>query len=243
MRLFSIRGGMRTGKDTVGKMISTILFFNWFSLDEAWAQYNIMPYSDYIKKWAGTLKKGLELDFPYEFNVVLWENSGDAYRNEIMPSLEISRRAALQMRGQKMREIHPDYWINAAMQNMGMTTVITDTRFPNELEKVFEAGGTSIVMERTMDQRFPAEWAEYLKTDYVKSIVTANTKGIDESFIYLFLKINYPKLHEALNDISETALNGYVTDKEEVTLYNTGTEKDLFTTVYDIIKLRENGNI
>lgn len=64
-----------------------------------------------VRKFAKKLKLGLELDFPTEFNVEEWETRGDSYRDEIMPSLGISRREALQQRGMKIREIHSEYWV------------------------------------------------------------------------------------------------------------------------------------
>ncbi len=188
--LIALAGKISVGKDLVGKMIQ---YITWRSTcDEKWIEFldknlehflttgeikgiqDINNYSEFqIKKFADKLKEGLEYDFPSEFNKHLWETSGREYREEIMPSLGITRRKALQLRGEKMREINEDYWVNALFADYRVecdsqhclgscysgngrcsdswpvqSWIITDMRFPNELKAVKDRGGITIRINR-----------------------------------------------------------------------------------------------
>jgi len=128
--LIGISGKIGSGKDTVGKILQT--FTTKENMDGVVGQlgqdmlknpsiiktvldgnfwYGINTYQ--IKKYADKLKGGCEYDFPNEFSVKEWETGDRSYRDEIMPSLGISRRDFLLKRGDNCRAIHKDYFINA----------------------------------------------------------------------------------------------------------------------------------
>jgi hypothetical protein len=60
-------------------------------------------------------------------------------------------RRTLQRYGVAIREIQPDFWINVAMRQadkVSGSVVVTDVRFPNEVEAVRRRGGFTIRMHR-----------------------------------------------------------------------------------------------
>jgi thymidylate kinase len=46
--------------------------------------------------------------------------------------------------GNKMREIHPETWVKAALTRKADVTIMTDARYPNELEAIKDAQGLLI---------------------------------------------------------------------------------------------------
>lgn len=161
--LIGISGKMGSGKDIVGKII----------------RYLHPEYE--IKKFADKLKEGCEYDFPHEFSVKEWETGDRSYRDEIMPSLSISRRDFLLKRGDNRRAIRPHCFVNALFaeyiprtvikegvqeDNNGMTMsemgfgkivlpswLITDVRFPNEAQAIKDRGGIVIRVDRDVELR------------------------------------------------------------------------------------------
>jgi hypothetical protein len=121
-----------------------------------------------IKKFAGKLKSSMEHKFPTWFNVQMWENGGSAYRNEMTP-LYMTRRELLIAEAMAMRNICVDYWVESLMcEYQTQTTIreapyktagisvteqlpnwiITDMRFPNELERAIDLDGLCVSVTR-----------------------------------------------------------------------------------------------
>lgn len=141
--IIALSGKKRAGKDTVAKIIMYLLYCKITNIQLDWVGFildcledtnldlsRLESVSGFSKKmFAYKLKKGLEYDFLNEFNIDRWENEGDEYRDGIMPSLGLTRRVALQQRGQKMREINPNYWVNALMNEykiIGIKQLVSD---------------------------------------------------------------------------------------------------------------------
>lgn len=144
--VIGISGKQRTGKDSAGKIIK-----------------ELFPAS-HICRFSDKVKQRVALSFPNWFNIDKWENNGDEYREALTP-LGISRRKLLEKEGTNVcREIHPDYWIHALFEsslfnNVHYIKIITDVRFPNEVEAIQKRGGKVIRLERWIDEVFGVERA------------------------------------------------------------------------------------
>ena len=154
--IISVSGPIGSGKDTVAKIIQEITpYHNWE-----------------IQKWAGKLKTIGELisgipkekfedqEFKYTTLPAMWDKDGEP----------MTVRDLLQLLGtEAMRNgLHENVWVNALMADytpnhylIGATTrhlddatalypnwIITDTRFPNELEAAKTRNGISIKVHR-----------------------------------------------------------------------------------------------
>lgn len=179
--IIALSGKKRSGKDTVCKIIQyLILQQNLPHYNLSFEKFiNIYITTDIISTWqrkmfAYKLKKSLENEFPNEFNIHDWETKGDEYRNEVMPSLGVTRRKVLQLKGENHRNIHPDYWLNALFSDyIGKPIgnkeyvghgdfkeegtieypnwIITDCRFPNEAKAIKDRGGLIIRINRPIN--------------------------------------------------------------------------------------------
>ena len=155
MAIISISGPIGSGKDTIAQIIQ-----------------EITPYHKWeIQKWAGKLKTIGELisgipkekfedqEFKYTNLPAMWDKDG----------VPMTVRDLLQLLGtEAMRNgLHENVWVNALMSEYLATTVtvgtnefdfseedqmpnwiITDTRFPNELEAAKTRNGISIKVHR-----------------------------------------------------------------------------------------------
>lgn len=100
--IIGFSGKAGAGKDTAGKIATKLLGKIYKGIS--------------IMKFADKLKDSIELKFPNSYNKELWEKSGAEYRDGIIPSLGISRRQLLIQEAMALREIHPDYWVNALFE-------------------------------------------------------------------------------------------------------------------------------
>lgn len=103
--IISLSGAMQSGKSTIGRIIKELTSEDSIIFSSEWSH----------RSWALILKQGLEHDFPQEFSCSRWESNKEGYRNDIMPSLNITRREALQRLGDAKRSIHPDYFVRVLM--------------------------------------------------------------------------------------------------------------------------------
>jgi hypothetical protein len=161
--LISISGSIGSGKDTVGKIIQYLLCENKGEIPVE----DVLRYSEHdwwiqeqsgfeIKKFAGKLKEiaslltGVPVE-EWEYQWFKWkqmpEQWGMTYREFLQKLGTEAMRDGLHKevwvnslfsdyRPQKLREYNPSKWI------------ITDTRFPNELEAVIERKGITINVVR-----------------------------------------------------------------------------------------------
>jgi len=137
------------GKDSVANSIQYLTSEDGeYGLSTAWE----------VRRFGDKLKQMVERHFPQEFSARLWEKWGNDYRNEIMPSLNKTRREVLQGVGMKMREFDEDYWVKALFSDFHMNkfsvregytkTIISDLRLPNEYSAIEERGGLFIKVMR-----------------------------------------------------------------------------------------------
>jgi len=63
--------------------------------------------------------------------------------------------------------IHPNMWVNTTFNNYtdDEIWIITDIRFPNEIDAIEKRKGTVIRIERNNEFKFPIEWESYSKRD------------------------------------------------------------------------------
>ena len=159
--IISITGKIGSGKDTVAQIIQ-----------------ECTPYHKWeIQKWAGKLKTIAEIisgipkekfedqDFKYTNLPKCWDRQVQSGRYKTTQSMTV--RDLLQLLGtEAMRNgLHTNVWVNALMSDykgnvkewdeLGNDTlveypnwIITDTRFPNELEAVQEQKGITIKVHR-----------------------------------------------------------------------------------------------
>jgi hypothetical protein len=161
--LISISGAMGSGKDAVGKIIQYLLCKNTgeVSIDD------VLKYSEHewwiqeqsgfeIKKFAGKLKQIASI--LTGVSVEMWEDQ--EFKKKRMPEQwGMTYRSFLQRLGtEAMRDgLHNEVWINALFSDYRPAKmseynpskwIITDTRFPNELEAIKERNGITINVVR-----------------------------------------------------------------------------------------------
>jgi hypothetical protein len=111
-------------------------------LDEEWVKYELL----FKDKFKDGLQSKIFLSIK-EVNIFLF-NSKFIYEHDLVKSI-LTPRLLLQVLGtQGGRDlIHPNIWVNSLMSEYRDSKpkwVITDTRFPNELEAVKSRGGITI---------------------------------------------------------------------------------------------------
>jgi hypothetical protein len=134
---------------------------------------------------------------------------------------DFSPRLALQLLGTEAgRDVfHKDLWIYALENRMKnhRNVVITDTRFPNEIEFIRSKGG--IIVEVKRGER--PEW--------YTSALLENTDGQQG-----YMNKHWPNIH-----VSEWA---WIGQKIDFTLNNSGTLDDLYNSVKTLLTFAEEGS-
>ena len=145
--IISITGKIGSGKDTIADIIM---------------QYT--PYHDWeIKKFAGKLKVIAEI-----LSGVPKINFEDQEfkKQDMGPEWGMTYRDLLQKLGtEAMRNgLHENVWVNALMSNYQteLNWIITDTRFPNEIDACVNLGAITILVQR--DSSNPAGTAHASET-------------------------------------------------------------------------------
>lgn len=128
---------------------------------------------------------------------------------------EFSPRLALQLLGTEAGRnvFHQDIWIYALENRMKQhkNVVITDTRFPNEIEFIRSKGGVIIEVQR-------GKRPEWYETAFVENTTDEYEQYMLEDRNELMIQ-KYPQIH-----VSEWA---WIGQKVDYTLYNNGTLDDL----------------
>lgn len=103
--------------------------------------------------------------------------------------------------GRKM--IHPNIWVNATFSKYTeeQNWIITDVRFPNEVKKIEELGGTTVNIIRHDALKFPIEYENY--EEYNKLLIKKHTFGS-------YLNKWHNDLFKAITHESETSLDNYL---------------------------------
>lgn len=94
--------------------------------------------------------------------------------------------------------IHPDCWVKAlfADYNIYDKWIISDTRFPNEADRIKSEGGLLIHIDRPLELRFPELHEQYKKVGQYSSFEK-------------FLLHEYNETYKYIMHTSETALDSY----------------------------------
>jgi hypothetical protein len=157
--IISVSGKIGSGKDTVAKIIQDATpYYNWE-----------------VKKFAGKLKYVATLlsGIPME----KWEDQ-EFKQTEMSPEWGMTYREFLQRIGtEAMRDgLHTDTWVNALFADYNESEsnwVVTDTRFPNEINAIKRYNGLKIKVIRdsgnTVGTEHPSETAlnDYNEWDYI----------------------------------------------------------------------------
>lgn len=154
------------------------------------------------------------------------------------PLIKLTPRKLLQLIGTECgrKIIHPNIWVNATMagyrsgtvrtnfatdengnliaipsHNVSDNWVITDVRFPNEVQAIKDRGGIVISINRDMKYRYPKEWAEYVEALSAINSVSDNSADdpTEDDFMNYLSKFN-TKLHAKLTHESETSLDAFI---------------------------------
>jgi hypothetical protein len=166
--IISISGLIGSGKDTI-------------------ADYLVNRYEFRRESWAGTLKDAVSSVFGWD-RILLegktaesrkWRELPDKWWSERL-NMEVTPRRILQLWGTDVcrDHYHDDIWIASLENKLRKTNdnvVISDSRFPNELNSVKRLGGITIRVKRGIDP----QWVD----DYLAN-------GITDSFIE-----KYPTVH------------------------------------------------
>jgi hypothetical protein len=225
--LIGINGKIGSGKDTVGKIIQylmasdevreTLTLEEWLISEDL----NGRDFNWKIKKFAGKLKEIASL--LTGISVEMFEDQ-EFKKLDMSPEWGMTYREFLQKLGtEAMRDgLHTNVWVNALFSDYKdiieerasddlvwvnkPNWIITDMRFPNELEAVIKNGGITIRVTR--------------------SCGSSNFEGTQEEWDKLVEK-NKQALHP-----SETALDNTTFDYE---IINDGTIEDLIDKVKEIL--------
>ncbi len=200
--IIGINGRIGHGKDTVGRIIQYLTseyrdkydFVEWRDRVENYGSNTYSPFE--IKKYAGKLKTiaSLLTGVPAE------KFEDQEFKKQKMPKgWGMTYRTFLQRLGtEAMRDgLHTNVWVNALFSDyvsvvkewdeFGNDTVveypnwiITDMRFPNEMEAVKERGGISIRVNR-QTYKNPKE----VTVEYIETINHSSETALDsETFDY-----------------------------------------------------------
>lgn len=170
--ILGINGKIGSGKDTVGSIIQYLTsdykeIYGYLEWVERVKIYSSFPYSPWkIKKFAGKLKEiaalltGCTIE-QLEDQEFKKETLGFNWRSGHCIGAASTYRELLQLLGTEiMRDkVHPNVWVNALMadykeqQNYDSSFsypkwIITDMRFPNEIEAVKAKDGITIRVHR-----------------------------------------------------------------------------------------------
>jgi hypothetical protein len=209
--LISITGFIGSGKDTVANYLTTNHGFR-------------------KESWAGSLKDAVSHIFGWDRELLEgttkysreWREQVDPWWSERLNIPQLTPRWILQQWGTDVcrQHFHDDIWIASAenkLRNSKDDIVLTDTRFPNELEAIKKLGGISIRINRGA------------KPDWYNDAIAANTGPKHISWA-----LSTDRLHKLGIHPSEYSSVGLKYDYE---IENDGTIDELHQKVKALINL------
>lgn len=149
--IIAIHGKMRSGKDTLGKLIKNFLEVNPDTLEH--------DKKDSIKlyKFADPIKQSLSATW----GIPVKELEKDEVKNSLSP-LGITWRELMQAHGKKLKEIDEDYFCKALFNRIdndpSKICIITDWRFPNETEFIENHNGIKLKVMRDKVEVFNGKY-------------------------------------------------------------------------------------
>lgn len=267
--IIGINGKIGSGKDTVGKIIQYLQCYKTAKItieeivnnsDHEWLLEEQSKWE--IKKFAGKLKTvasiltGIPVEMFEDQDFKLtnlpeeWSSLKQSGRNKVLIPMTV--REFLQKLGtEAMRDgLHSNVWVNALFADYNPIAkfagadivpnwIITDMRFPNEMEAVVAKGGITIRVVRNNDPKYSDEQVKSILKNmgYVDlSDGVWEELAINEGFTW-FEKIKlwtWDETDLALEPLhpSETALDDAEFDYE---IINDGTIADLVEKVREIL--------
>lgn len=196
-------GFIGSGKGTVGNILSTKFGFTPISFAGS-----LKDAASNIFGWDRNLLEG-DTDESREFR----ENVDEWWSKKL--GFEISPRLALQRMGTEgLRNVfHPDIWILSLQKKMkpNVDYVITDVRFPNELEFISELGGKNILIKRGTPEWYETAYNDNLNVEFPRGLMKEKYPDVHYSEWAWVGKINMDwvidntysleKLNEAVNEM------------------------------------------
>lgn len=211
-KIIGITGLKGSGKDTIGDIIC--------KNDESYVK---MSFADTLKDitailmgWDRKLLQGDTIESRE------WREKADDYWSDVFGKM-ITPRIILQQLGTEVLRNHflQSIWVDSLkkkIMNTDKNVVITDVRFPNEIDAIKELGGTIYRVERG---ELPKWYHELNKLSLYL---------VDTIFNPLFIVDDLDKIHE-----SEWKWIGY--DRPEHIFKNDGSIEDLEKNVLEIINM------
>jgi hypothetical protein len=182
--------------------------------------------------------------------------------------IKLTPRMLLQIIGTDLfrKQLNPKVWVNATFSEYipkESKWLITDCRFPDELEEIKKRNGITIKIKRDLSLRFPEEWEAYLnssfntiyidtnrtdsyieegtieypyKTIHTASISQSDMVKLEKGFIkYIQNNTLYNNLYKKLTHESEMALDNYDDNKYDYIIDNNGDIITLINNVKEIL--------
>ena len=167
--LIGITGQKFSGKSTVAKMLSEMLF-----------GYKIVSFADKLKDitcvLSGCTREQLE-DYEFKEHAMLPDYLVPYCGDVVNPSY----RTFLQHFGSEvMRGINDNIWIDCTLKDCNDMTIISDVRFPNEAKAIREQGGIIICVEREGLESNDTHSSETAMKQIVPDYIIENNKGLEE---------------------------------------------------------------
>jgi hypothetical protein len=159
---------------------------------------------------------------------------------------EMTPRKLLQVIGTDLfrKQLNSKIWVNALFSGYDSKKskwIITDCRFPDELEYAKKRNGITIKINRNLSLRFPKEWNAYINSSYYSIYIDKSKTDlyIEENFIkYLQTNFLYNDLYKKLTHESETALCNY-NDNYDYIIDNNSDIPTLINNIREIL-IKEN---
>lgn len=236
--IIGISGKIKSGKDTVAEMLQYLQFQEKFDTGHSFEQWKEVPGLQpsfegrfQVKKFAGKLKdmtcmflgctrEQLE-DRDYK-NTLLgpeWSKDPMLKNTEAMHALMTPRTFMQKLGTEAIRNnLHPNAWVNAlfADYSKDQNWIVSDTRFPNEVDSILDRGGIVIKVERPTEKRYPELWDEFKHSEFFEW----------ESFL------KSKSFYDIIYHPSETELDTY--ENFSYVIENDGTMFNLMEKVTDI---------
>lgn len=183
--LIGLSGKKQSGKNEAANILQELLD----------TPHEIQMFAYHLKKFVADI-----LQVPIE------KLEDENFKNNILPiqfGENKTIRKLLQDIGIKMREIHPDFWVNSLFCKYNNSNwLITDVRFSNEVERIVEYNGILIRLERVVGKTCQVKG---YKGNFIITSVHSDYYSLDN---HLLIPKN--KVRLILDDnISETSLDNY----------------------------------
>lgn len=201
--IIAINGRIRSGKDTVTKIIQDLTRkpIEGYVMKDGDDFVPALGGSDWQnRKFAAKLKQIASILLGDPHFVERWESGDPVYRNEYLPEWSMSRREFLLKLGTDcMRDhFHRDVHVISTLADYTeeQKWVISDLRFGNEFDGASKIGAILIRVNRNFEFTWPEQWQKY---------VVGKTYPNNGDFIQ-WLKENDPEVFKIVSHPSEMSL-------------------------------------